>query len=303
MWPLGVDPPVLDIPRQADFRPIRRTPLPGKTCNDLALHPSQAVAYVAMNKRDTVYESTFYVCDEQTGEAIGSERYLGAWLKVDPRGKFLITGYKNLIQSGSHLVFNPNQVFETPDYDSVDCLIYYMLSKTGEPGTPLVKENMGGNGQGLRMSRDGARVTYLSFVGYPDFSRNLVGWNTSDLRKLPVNYAVKDRATTGELAYHPSLPIVASPGSGSAVFFDRETGALQDDRLNLPPNAFAGAKVNSIQFSPDGKNLIFHTSVDKVQYLYQVALKLTAKEQEQVEAEFRTREAAGGQVHSGGAAA
>ena len=95
------------------------------------------------------------------------------------------------------------------------------------------------------------------------------------MKKIPVSYAVKGKGTSYDLAFHPMLPIVASPGSGSAVFFDRETGQELKDQLKLDASEFEQEKINSIRFSPDGRNLIFSTTVKEVRYLHRVALNLS----------------------------
>ena len=171
-----------------------------------------------------------------------------------------------------------------PEYDDYSWLIRYELDADGIPSKSETKKKAGGNAQGIRLSRDGLRVTFLSHVGYPEFSHNLAGWNPKDLRKMPVTYAVKDKGTTYDLAFHPVLLLVASPGSGSAVFFDRETGDEEQNRLILEANALNGAKLHSVKFSPDGKNLIIHFSVGEVHYLQKAKLRLSAEELHAIEA-------------------
>lgn len=138
----------------------------------------------------------------------------------------------------------------------------------------------GANGSGLRISPDGERVSYLSFVGFPEHSKNISAWDAAELPAKPVTYACADNgATCQEIAFHPTLKLVAIPGKGSAVIFDRETGQLQPDRLVLSSKGLGSSTVESLTFSPDGANLIFVcTEPGQPRYLRQVPLKLGPQE-------------------------
>ena len=245
---------------------------------DLALHPTKPYAYVAFKASFDVPSYQFIVYDEHSGEGRESEEYVGTWLALEPGGRWLIAGYRDIYESGSRLLVNPDRVHVLPEYGSIDQLRRYRLGAHGLPTLEQTKDKAGGNGQGLRLSRDGRRVTYLSHVGYPQFSGNLAGWDPTDLTKMPASYPVKDKATTYDLAYHPVLPLVASPGSGSAVFLDRETGEIQERRLNVADDELADSKLHRVYFSPDGKHVILDTSVNDVHYLFQAELRLTADE-------------------------
>jgi S1-C subfamily serine protease len=255
---------------------------------DIALHPTRPISYVAFKAGFDVPRYRFIVYNEQTGEGRESDDLIGTWLRVDPAGRFLVAGYTDLYEAGSRLLVNPDRIHVVPEYGRIDWLVRYEIGRDGMPVQDELKEKVGGNGQGLRMSRDGRRVTYLSHVGYPQFSGNLAGWDPTDFEKMPVSYQTKDRGTTYDLAYHPVLPLVASPGSGSAVFFHRETGDLEPDRLQLPDGA-AGLggetlKIHRVYFSPDGKHVVFDTSLNDIHYLQGVALRLKPEELRQIDA-------------------
>jgi hypothetical protein len=246
---------------------------------DLALHPTKPYAYVAFKASFDLPGYRFIVYDEQSGEGRESEEYVGTWLAMEPGGRWLIAGYRDIYESGSRLLINPDRMHVLPEYGNIDQLRRYRLGPNGLPTLEETKDKAGGNGQGLRLARDGRRVTYLSHVGYPQFSGNLAGWDPTDLTKIPVSYSLKDKATTYDLAYHPVLPLVASPGSGSAVVLDRETGDVQERRLNVAADELADAKLHRVYFAPDGKHVILDTSVNDVHYLFQAELRLTADEQ------------------------
>src|SRR5262249_7984906 len=149
--------------------------------------------------------------NESTLEAREDQRWIGQWLAISPEGSFLIAGYHDIYQEGHDIIDNPDNVWIVPKYGSIDYLIRYDLRGDGLPRGTAVKEEAGGNGTGVRLSGDGRRATYLSHVGSPEFSSNLSGWDAEDFSKVPVAYATKDCASTQEGAFHPSLPIFASP--------------------------------------------------------------------------------------------
>jgi hypothetical protein len=54
------------------------------------------------------------------------------------------------------------------------------------------------------------------------------------------------------------LPLVASYGKGAVVFFDRETGAREDGRVD--DTGIATEPIERLYFSPDGKSLLAQTT-------------------------------------------
>jgi hypothetical protein len=119
------------------------------------------------------------------------------------------------------------------------------------------KEEAGANGSGLVLSPDGKRLTYLSFGGYPIGSGNVPAWDPTDLTKRPVSYPAKaNKAAATKVAFHPALEIAAAPSEDGAVVFDRETGDVQPDRIDLKTRPLGGVKVNDCFFSTDGRHLI-----------------------------------------------
>ncbi len=272
------DPGVIDLIDKNSNKILKSFPVNRRKLTDLTLHPTLPICYVAFWASTDMPGYQFILYNERTGEGRESEDYIGNWLRVHPSGRLLIAGFGDSYESGSRLLFNPGRVHVVPEYGDISWLITYQLDRQGIPGAREYKEKAGGNGKGLRVSPDGARVTYLSHVGYPMYSGNLAGWDPLDLKKMPVGYAIKGKATTYELAYHPVLPMVASFGKGTGVFFHRETGQLQENRLELPPEGLGDIKIHRIYFSPDGKNLLFDTSVNEVHYLQKTALRLTRQE-------------------------
>jgi hypothetical protein len=249
---------------------------------DLTLHPRLPVSYVSFKASASAPRYKFITFQENRGEARESDQMIGSSLAVDPSGIFLMASYHDIYQRGASLLFNPDQIHVVPEYGNNDFLIRYALDKSGMPKVAEVKTKAGGNGRGIRLSGDGLRVTYLSVVGSPEFSGNLVGWDPTDLEKVPVLYAIKDKARTDELAFHPFLPWVACLGNKTAIFFDRESGDELVDKLQHYD--FDEAKLNAMWFSSDGTALIFKISINDVHYLQRVELVLTEAERKAVDA-------------------
>lgn len=136
---------------------------------DLALHPRQSVSYVAFKVGPSAPHFKFIVFQESKGEARESEEFIGSYLAVDPGGRFLMSGYRDIYERGSRLLFNPDRIDLVPDYGNIDFLIRYDLNRAGMPQVAAVKKQAGGNGAGIRLSPDGKRVSYLSASALPHF--------------------------------------------------------------------------------------------------------------------------------------
>ncbi len=254
---------------------------------DLALHPHLPVSYVAFKGGDSVPHFKFISFQEARGEARESDRLIGNCLAVDPGGGFLVAGYRDIYERGASVLFNPDRFHIVPEYGNIDFLIRYDLDRAGMPAVAEVKAKAGGNGRGIRLSRDGKRVTYLSVVGSPPHSGDLTAWDASDFEKVPAIYAIKSKARTDELAYHPFLPWVACLGANDALLLDRESGDELGDKLEK--HDFDGTKLSAIWFSADGTALIFDTLINEIHYLHRVKLALTADERKAVDSLYKKR--------------
>lgn len=245
---------------------------------DFAIHPTQPTSYLAIKHDIELPRYTVIFLQERTGkqEVPG---IVGTFVQIDPQGKTLYTGYKDLYSRGSKFHINPDwRLIEIPQYGNVDMLISWELNR-GRPKIKQVIREAGGNGSGIRLSPDGERVTYLSHVGHPPHTNNLVGFSTRNFNEDAVVYETKGRATTHDLDYHPTLPWAASPGGGSAVLFHRETGKLLEQRLLLTSQGTGSDTVERVLFSPDGKSLILQCKGGETgRYLRPVRLRLNQAE-------------------------
>ncbi|MEX2213841.1 MAG: hypothetical protein WD768_06925 [Phycisphaeraceae bacterium] len=272
---LSAEPKAVVVLDKKTFKPLRKQALQYMGLTDLTLHPKLPVSYVAVKFAIEAPRYRVIVFNEEAGEAHEPRGFFGGEVSVHPAGTFLVTALDDIYERGTRFFINPGwQLHSVPDYGSIDLLITYAIDDKGMPSFIDLKTKAGGNGKGLRMSPDGQRVTYLSHVGTPQFSGNLAGFDPLDLQKLPVNYATKDRATTYELAYHPSLPLCASPSKTSVVFFNRETGEIEE-RLSAAPGV---DQIHRIYFSPDGRQIVLDSDKAGVRALRSAALKLSREE-------------------------
>ncbi len=222
---------------------------------DLAAHPSKKISYVGIKHAVDVPRYLVLVVDEQTGKTIG-DPLLGTWVAIDPSGRHLITGYRDLYRTGTRFHINPNwTILSTPSYGGIDMLIRYEIGGQ-HPEMLQILEEAGGNGSGIRLSQDGRRVTYLSHVGFPKHSQNLPGFDADNLLRTPVSYSASDTQTPQDLAFHPTRPVVAIASSKGVSLLDRETGVELKNRLHLLDGALNGVEIERLIFSPDGNSLL-----------------------------------------------
>ncbi|MEZ5943612.1 MAG: trypsin-like peptidase domain-containing protein [Planctomycetaceae bacterium] len=243
---------------------------------DLAIHPQTGTSYVAIKHDIELPRYKVLVVNESAGRVLSPD-IIGNFIEVSPDGSRLYTGYRDIYQRGSHFHINPGwQLIEVPEYGSVDMLLVWD-SKRFKLKQAI--RSAGGNGNGIRLSRDGQRLVYLSHVGFPGTAGNLVGVAATDFDDRAVVYETKGRGTTKELAFHPTLPMIAVPGSGSAILFHRETGQVLSNRLLLTASGLGSVNVQQLYFSPDGRNLVFVCEGGETgRYLRSVKLKLTEQE-------------------------
>lgn len=291
---IGTNPKALDVIDKQSLKLLKRTPLDFPEVTDLAIHPHDTLSYVCVRKGFNLPRYQVVIVDETGERFIAPSGLNGKWVEIAPDGSALYLGYADIYERGSKFHINPNwQLLEIPQYGSIDMLLTFDL-RNGQPIFRQLVRSAGANGQGLFMSPDGRRVSYCSFVGHGNRSGNIAGYDPRDIKAAPVVYATKGVASCKTMAYHPTLPIVASPGGGSAVLFHRETAKRIDGKLILPAEGFGDdITVHQIRFSPDGRFLIFHCGrKGELPHLRRVELRLTPEERSTADRGFIPREPA-----------
>jgi S1-C subfamily serine protease len=272
---------VVDLVDKKTLKVVKSLNLVFSQFTDLVPHPTLPICYLAYRYTTGIPSCKFVVFDEKTAKAYTDEDYIATWIAVDPAGRFLITGYRDVYQAGNELLINPGRLHIVPTYGSLDWLLNYKLGADGKPQLATMRDEIGTNGKGLRMAPDAGRLTYVSFTGSPHSRGNLVGFDPRKLDENPITYRVKDKGTCQELAFHPSLPLAASPGGGGATFFHRDEGFELPGYLDADAVP-AGAAVQRLWFSVDGRNAVFRIVVNEIDYLVSAPLKLSPVELERV---------------------
>lgn len=276
----------LDILDKKTLNVRRSVPMDYRHRFDLALSPLRRECYVSVEKptKDGL-RSDILIVEEDSGDVREPPDFFGRWIRVSADGKALFAGYREVFEKGSRLLINPDRIHVIPEFGNIDLLIVYDLTRP-EPRIVRVKDEVGSNGYGIELSPDERRIAYLSGAGYPLYSYNVSAWDPRDFTKRAVTYPTKENgAGPGKIAFHPMLPIAAAPSASGAVAFDRETGKLQPDRLNLRAASLpSSAKPDAVHFSADGRNLIVHCvdEAAKERFLLKVKLKLSQKEEAQL---------------------
>ncbi len=257
---------------------------------DLAVHPTRPVSYVSVENgreailRDADERQRIVAVDETTGDVAESDDVFGKFLLVDPAGKFLYVGYRQVYESGGDIHINPDgNVIQTPNWENVDILRRFRIEGS-ELSLDEEFRDAGANGQGMVLSPDGRRISYLSYTGYPTFSGNVAALDAGNFKRKPVSFPMKDKSDCRRMVYHPVLPLVASPTTGGAVLYSAETGKVVDGVLPASPE-LEGAVVEALAFAPTGKHLVFVISkAGGPRYVHTAALRLSAAQQAAVAA-------------------
>ncbi len=254
--------------------------LPFADITDMVLHPNTPITYAAVDQPgDDEARFRVVVVDEAAGTARESKNLIGKFLAIDPNGEALYTGFRDYYRKGTRYFMNPDgRIWDTPELGNIDILMVYSLAKPDSPKLARYKDQAGANGSGVRLSPDGKKLTYLSFTGYPLYTKSIPAWDPSDLQQIPTTYACKDKGDPTKMTYHPSLPLVAVPGNAGPLIFNRDTGDEEPSRVSLPKGVMENTIVEQVYFSPDGRSAIVQCQRGPQRWLYRVPLNLSADE-------------------------
>ncbi|HVX86502.1 MAG TPA: hypothetical protein VH253_17100 [Phycisphaerae bacterium] len=281
---IRLDPMMMDLLDKNTGAVIKTIKLQYRALRDFVLLPNEPISLVSVPYAESIPSDRIMIVNESTGDVHEPKDFIGTYLWVDPSGKTLLAGLKDIYATGSDFYVNPDwSIIETPTYGDIDMLLAYDISGA----KPVLSSHLttaGANGTGIRVSPDGKRISYLSFTGFPLYSKNLAAWDPLDFEKKPVIYELKDKtngAPPNALAFHPVLPLAAVPGQDSILLFGRDSG--DEDTTHLPPTAaFAGMTFHDVYFSPDGFNVIAYAEKSGKLFLQKIPLTLTDAERAQI---------------------
>ncbi len=283
---IRVDPVAMDLLDKSTGNVEKTIKLDYRKFHDLALAPGGVTSYVTVEFAPTVPSDRIVIVNEATGEVREPKDLLGSYVKIDRSGKHMWAGLSDIYQNGTDFYVNPGfNIVGMPTYGNIDFLIRYDLTPDG-PAIAEHLEEVGANGGQIRISPDGKRVSYLSFTGFPEASKNMAAWDGMDLEKKPVIYDIKDKTGgkgTKDVEYHSILPLVVMAKEDGVMVFDRESGdEITGQRLKISSGALAGVIVNDAYFSPDGLNVILDCTKDERTFLYKAPLILSDAERAEI---------------------
>lgn len=265
---------VVEIIDRNTYQAVWSKEPPTRAPERIELHPHLPISYISLHGG----EGKFIVLDETEKELRSHEGWFGRAVRVDPRGQFMITIVSRLVQVGSRLERLGAHIHEVPDYKPINVMFRYHLHE-GRPYMADFREGVGGALVDVCLSPDGLHFVLQSATGYPSGSRNQGIWDALDFETLPETLATKEGGSTRGLAYHPVLPLIASPGEKTALFFNATTGASEATRLTDTDHLPKGLKTDHIAFSPDGLNVLLGGKVGDKRVLVSSKMRLGLTEE------------------------
>jgi S1-C subfamily serine protease len=242
----------------------------------LALHPTKPICYVGLDRSVPPFRGAFVVVDEQAAKVTAGDEDLGQDVIVDPSGRFLVSTYVHRIHVSDQIVVTdsprrgssrfrgrslgpsvpPPRVGVLHRFAHVAVILVYDLDSPMQPEFHAFNPLPSTPGP-MRISYDGRRLTTHSPQDrLPKFS----ACNPLDFKAASIDYEFASAGGAGlkdsDVAFHPTLPLNALVGAGTAALFDPETGKPISTKGKLDLPELANLFVRQAMFSGDGKQLV-----------------------------------------------
>jgi S1-C subfamily serine protease len=274
----GVD--IVDRKTMTSKRTIK---LPGTRIGALVLHPTRPVAFVAIFDKGTgdaasdIEAKKVVMVNEENGEVKVLPRVLGNWLAIHPGGRYLYTAIHDTYVAGYKIDWHIGDIY--PSYGSVDVVASYELTGDGVRHTHT-NLTPGINGQILRISPDGAHISYVSNGGYRSGAEELRGYTipafeAGDIRTARVSY--ETGSYPKDVSYHPVLDLVAGCNEKTVYVFERRTGKALSGKVDVRDAKFRS--IRQVLFAPGGRHLLVDAQ-DELNRLVVRAFPLRLTEEE-----------------------
>jgi S1-C subfamily serine protease/DNA-binding beta-propeller fold protein YncE len=283
-WYVGLGKKDLVLVDKKTGKTVRSIELPG-TALDLAIHPSAPYSFVAcqLSVEEGVSSLTgrrLLLVDEDKGRVFPLERAFGQRIAIDPSGRYLYAALKDMVDRG--LEYNA-WMGVVPSYQDIDVLLCYEI---GANGLSLLNANTspGANGRVLRLAPDGKNVSHVAGGGYrsgPEGTRGYTvpAFPAGDVSAARIAYDIG--AYPVDIAYHPCLDMVAVCNENEIRLFERASGRILSDRLNLKELQLSN--IRRLLFSPGGRHLLVESNEKSGKRGWRsLPLVLTASEVSQV---------------------
>jgi DNA-binding beta-propeller fold protein YncE len=243
------------------LRPTRQVKLPGNKVGDLALHPTERVAFVSVfddegGKLNPIAARKVLKVNEQTGDVTVFPNVLGTKLAVHPQGKYLYTSLEERYRDGYILNLYWGNV--RPSYDTVSAIASYDIKGSG---LSLRHLNIGPGGcsKFLRVSPDGANICFHGGEGdrqrqVREFGNRLGVFDADDIRpaNLKTQYEIASFAV--DASYHPVLDWVAVCCPEGVSVHKRGNGEKLVEKVNWGDAKLSAA--TQVLFAPGGRHLL-----------------------------------------------
>lgn len=240
--------------------------------HSMAIHPTKKQTFVAFAKpseKDYIKSKPVLLVNEDSGQLAELPDVYGLWLQVTPKGDKLVTGLQQIYKDTTSFSLRD-------EFAHVDRVFAYDITGA-QPKLVGANEHPGANGRKLRLSLDGKHVAYVAGGGAGGNGYSIAALATDDVTRESSRYKID--AYPVDIAFHPTLNLVACCNEGKIWIFDRRTGEELADRLE-PGHKFQ--KIEQLLFTPGGSRLLVAHQSKQGKVLQAIPLKLTATEQSQL---------------------
>lgn len=262
----------LDLIDKKTLKVLKSIDIDYAQLNGMAIHPTKKQTYVAFAKpseKDYIKSKPVLLVNEEMGQLAELPDVYGLWLHVTPKGDRLITGLQQIYKDTTTLSLRD-------EFAHVDRVFAYDITGA-QPKLVGANEHPGANGRKLRMSSDGRHVAYIAGGGAGGRGYSIAALAADDVTRESSRYPID--AYPIDIAFHPTLNLVACCNESKIWIFDRRTGEELADRLE-PGHKFQ--KIEQLLFTPGGTRLLVAQQGKQGKVLQAIPLKLTAVEHSQL---------------------
>ena len=271
-----------DLVDKATLVPINSLKLNCVEAFDLAIHPTRLVSFISLTEEPParlprLADQRIVIVDENTLSIRRPAQLYGRWLAMDPQGRRLFAGVSGFVSAPLALDLNLPHDLANADFP-LDVLMALDIEEAGGVQSLNVNPRAGANGRGVRIARDGVMVSYVSRAGPSPLSAQVPAFDTQDINKTMLTYTMDGLGAIADVAYHPSLLLVAACAERGVVLFRRDTGEPLKERF-----AFAAAPPTDprrLFWSPDGRRLLIDIAAGDSRVLRTYELKLSPTDRE-----------------------
>jgi len=239
----------------------------------MAADPTKPITYVGVLKPsvNSYFKSKPVLeVNESTGAVRELPEVFGMWLAMAPQGGRLYTGLHQMYRDG--LTWDAMGMRDK--FSDVDVVATYDLSGA-TPNRLAFNEKPGANGRRFKISPDGKHVSYVAGGGAGGYGYSIAALAVDDVTRESSRYAIE--AYPVDIAYHPTLNLVACTNGSKIWIFNRKTGEAEAQRFDSA-RKFTG--IEHLCFAPGGARLMVAYKGKGQQYVLEaVPIKLDEAEQ------------------------